>query len=322
LQNAASATLGTAPGANVVQIQDTQPPMPTDFALTSNGIKFTFSENVFVPSQISNLALSMYKNGDVNTEYKPTGVTGAGTADLTIQYGTSLGATDWAAFVYAGRNTGNAVQDRAGNVLTLEEEGTEVIFVVGRDGNNTIVLPSIPPTEIEIKGFGGNDTITGHAGTDFISGGAGADTLTGGLGKDVFNFEQGDSPVVTGLNLGNDGVNTGDTFSFANGVDRITDFTRGDRINLTRPYSDFFGNDVGYMGYTPSDGLATDQGYFVVRGNYNDSSKTFNVNTSAGSDTLIVWDGDPTGGVTQTGIVLSGVTPDKLSLGHGWIGHL
>ena len=174
----------------------------------------------------------------------------------------------------------------------------------------------------EIYGGGGNDRIIGHKGVDWISGGAGAGTLTGGLGIDDFLFDQGDSPAVTGLNLGSDGsLNTGDTFSFANGVDCITDFTRGDRTELAHPTADENGN-VRYMGSAPSNGLATNQGYFVVQGDYNANTGIFTVYTSTGSDTLIVWDGDPTGGVIQTGIVLSGVTPDKLSLGHGWIGHL
>ena len=74
--------------------------------------------------------------------------------------------------------------------------------------------------------------------------------------------------------------------------------------------------------HTPTNGQATDQSYFVVRGNYDANSKTFTVNTSTGSDTLIVWDGDPTGGVTQTAIVLDNVIPSQLDRVNGLIYHL
>jgi len=314
-----SATLGNSPGANVVQIQDTQLPEP-EFALASNGITFYFSEEAYVPSPVSSLALIMYENSYSGTHKLPNGVTGNGTPTLTIQYNTTLGPTDWATFVYGGTDDSNAFRDAVGNVV----DGG-VVFVLGGSGNNTINLDAYPHSiEIEISGYGGNDTITGHKGIDRISGGAGADTLTGGDGEDRFIFEQGDSPAVT-VNLGgNNALDNGDTFSFANGVDLITDFKKEGKeaIDLERPGSDYLGNNIVHMGPAPNNGQAADQGYFVVQGDYNANTGIFTVDTIAGSSTLIVWDGDPTGGVTQTGIVLSGVTPDKLSLGHGWIGHL
>ena len=61
----------------------------------------------------------------------------------------------------------------------------------------------------------GNDTLIGGAGNDTIYGGLGSDTLTGGAGNDVFVFT--DVAQSIGAN-----------------VDRITDFTLGDKINLTQ----------------------------------------------------------------------------------------
>lgn len=60
----------------------------------------------------------------------------------------------------------------------------------------------------------------------------------------------------------------------------------------------------------PTSGLATNQGFFLVRGGF--SGTTFTVN-NAGADTLVIYDGDSTAGVTQTGIVLSGVTLAQLN---------
>ncbi|HEY0311187.1 MAG TPA: tandem-95 repeat protein [Allosphingosinicella sp.] len=61
----------------------------------------------------------------------------------------------------------------------------------------------------------GNDTLIGGAGNDLIFGGLGSDTLTGGGGNDVFTFTDVSQSI---------GAN----------VDRITDFTLGDKIDLSQ----------------------------------------------------------------------------------------
>jgi serralysin len=59
-----------------------------------------------------------------------------------------------------------------------------------------------------LKGLAGDDVLRGLAGNDTLVGGGGADVLTGGAGRDSFVFGE---------------LGTGD---------QITDFTRGDRIDL------------------------------------------------------------------------------------------
>lgn len=44
-----------------------------------------------------------------------------------------------------------------------------------------------------------------------------------------------------------------------------------------------------------------------MQGGYNATSKVFTVNDSTGADTLIVYDGDSSAGMSQTGLVLMGV---------------
>lgn len=61
-----------------------------------------------------------------------------------------------------------------------------------------------------IYGFGGNDTINGGGGSDTINGGSGNDLLTGGAGNDKFVY---------------------DAREF--GADTITDFSGGDKIDLS-----------------------------------------------------------------------------------------
>ncbi|NNU43718.1 hypothetical protein [Ramlibacter montanisoli] len=48
------------------------------------------------------------------------------------------------------------------------------------------------------------------------------------------------------------------------------------------------------------------------------------MDTTAGTDTLIVYDGSANAGVSQTAVVLGGVTPDQLGLmaGNNWIQHI
>jgi Ca2+-binding RTX toxin-like protein len=320
LTGIASATLGTTAGANVVQIQDTQAPNPVASALTGDGMTLNFAETAYATTS---LALTMQKNG-AGTVFTPGSIDGSGTTTITVHYsGVSLGADDWAMMHYAGTDTSNSIRDAANNALVEDAGGFS--FAEGGSGNNTINLSALS-AGYDLNGNAGNDTLIGSSGNDWINGGIGADTMTGGNGSDDFNFEQGDSPLVTASNLGGDGVlNSGDTFSFANGVDRITDFASGEGLGLDLQHSDLFGNQgaPSYMGSAPATGEATDQGYFAVQGNY--SGSTFTVdNTASGHDTLLVYDGDSSAAVTQTGIVLSGVTLAELNLytGSNWISHV
>jgi len=92
----------------------------------------------------------MYKiDGNNVTKLSPIGVTGNGTPTLTIQYNTTLGPTDWVAFVYEGTSASNAFRDAAGNVLKDDHEG-EGVFVLGGSGNNTIDLSADPDPDESI----------------------------------------------------------------------------------------------------------------------------------------------------------------------------
>ena len=164
----------------------------------------------------------------------------------------------------------------------------------------------------ELEGDIGNDLLYGHAGNDNLIGGPGADYLDGGDGADHFTFEQGDSLLTSYLDNGVTGLNTGDIYNFPFGVDIIAGSgfaTAGDRIN-------FYTSDFNYLAPValsapPATGLVTDQKYFTVQGNYLNGS--FTVDTTGGKDTLVVYDGDPTSGVTQTAIVITGVIPSQLT---------
>jgi Ca2+-binding RTX toxin-like protein len=185
----------------------------------------------------------------------------------------------------------------------------------------------------DMHGGGGNDILNGLGAADRLFGDAGADTLNGGAGVDQYVFKQGDSPVVTfahsAANASATVVTTGDTFSFVAGADVITSGgfdvfgVNGDKINF---FSDganitninpMTNNGVGLL--IPGNGLVTDQQYFVVQGNY--SGNIFTVNTASGTDSLVVYDGDLSSGVTQTGLVIQGVAPSLLTQQWGQIYH-
>ena len=76
----------------------------------------------------------------------------------------------------------------------------------------------------------GDDVLTGGVGDDLLIGGMGADVLTGGEGNDVFLF--------TPASFGNGGA----------GIDGITDFAPGDRIDLSTLSSIVPGGGLSFIG--------------------------------------------------------------------------
>jgi Ca2+-binding RTX toxin-like protein len=77
----------------------------------------------------------------------------------------------------------------------------------------------------QVQGSGFNDTLTGdanantlwgYAGDDVLTGGGGGDALKGGAGNDIFIYTALSDSTVAGL-----------------GKDGITDFSTGDRIDLS-----------------------------------------------------------------------------------------
>ena len=78
-----------------------------------------------------------------------------------------------------------------------------------------------------LQGGGGNDQIFGGRGADVLSGGTGDDLMKGGLGRDVLTGGAGNDTMTGGKGH--------DTFVFGSeqtGRDVITDFHKGDTLNL------------------------------------------------------------------------------------------
>jgi Ca2+-binding RTX toxin-like protein len=315
----ASVTLGNAPGANVLEIQDGFSPEPAMVGLTANGVQLNFVEPMFAPATASALGMSLKVNG-TGTAYTPATVTGAGTSVITVQAnGLAMNATDWALVTYSGSSSANALRDTSGKLLAATDDNgnpSSFTFALGSSGNNTIDLSGYAVTGwgLDIEAGAGDDLVTGTASHDYIVGGTGADTLRGGAGEDSFQFEQGDSPVLTlNTSVATDTyMLTGATYTFAGGkVEVIENLEAGDQVWLNPPFEGVTGSPwLSMMGGTSSpgnNGLVTNQGYFGVRGTLG-ANGVFTVGTYNNSpDTLVVYDGDGSSGVSQTGFVLKGV---------------
>ena len=268
-----------------------------DFVLVSNhGITGTMIDAVGNPSTLFDPSTLGAAIGGFN---------GAGTH---IDLSTYAGSYNILAFNATGSNT--LLASIGGSWIN---SGSGADTLTGGAGNDVM------------RGGAGNDILNGFGGNDRLNGGVGADTLNGGVGADQYVFNQGDSPVVTfahsAANASATVVTDGDTFSFAAGADVITAGgfetagVNGDKINfnsdgnnITNPNPMTNANGVGLL--IPGNGLVTDQHYFVVQGNY--SGSIFTVNTTSGTDSLVVYDGDQSSAVTQTGLVIQGVAPSLL----------
>ena len=294
----AAVTLGTAAGANVLQLQDTTTPEPENFALvtgSAGGLLLEFTETVSALGAQLGTGLTLLKNG--TTAMTVTATTGVGTNAITITTSTALVDTDWV-MVRTNYNPADPArlwQDEAGNLARLAPD--DYTPVVGGNGDNTIDLSALTTglsSGFDIIGRAGNDTIVGSAQADyFIAGNLGADDLTGGAGTDTFRFDQGDSTEITSST----GSNGSYIWTFGSGVDVIRDASANEVIEL----------DGGLAVRTGDPAGVANGEYAVVRGDWAGTSSvgssTFMQN-GAGSDTLIIWDGTPGSGFSAHAIVL------------------
>ncbi|MBX9748878.1 MAG: hypothetical protein K5Q68_04610 [Roseococcus sp.] len=116
-----------------------------------------------------------------------------------------------------GNSNNNRIEGGAGNDSLHGDGGGDTLLggegndlVDGEDGNDRLEGGT---GNDNMTGDAGADTILGDAGNDTLDGGAGRDVLTGGAGRDTFLFSA----------LGD---------SAAGAPDLITDFARGDKVNV------------------------------------------------------------------------------------------
>jgi uncharacterized repeat protein (TIGR02059 family) len=307
LNGVVGVTLSNTAGQNVVQIQDTTAgnTLMRSFSSGANAVLTTTSSEDAVQYSGTITAPTILVNGIGGDVYLSSTMNGTNTH--TAQTSATLTQADWLLYT-----SGLASMDNAGN-----SNAPGSISFIGGSGDNVINAGASnigAVTSTNIYGYAGDDQITGTAVADQIYGGTGADIMSGGLGADRFRFTQGDSPLVTG-NFGADNVlNTGDMFTFAGGKADVVHGrfdvagSSGDRIQ-------FNSVNVASPTYTtmPVNGLVTNQNFYMVQGYYDAFSGSFTVDTGSGVDTLVVYDGDQTSGVTQTALVVQQHTPTMLT---------
>ena len=101
--------------------------------------------------------------------------------------------------------------DAAGGVTVLNAGRIEGDVLLSE--NDDVLDSSSGRIDGEVKGNGGNDTLTGGRREDTLDGGTGDDTLTGGDDDDVFVFRTGaDQDRVTDFEVGDDRLDVSDFF--------------------------------------------------------------------------------------------------------------
>lgn len=164
-----------------------------------------------------------------------------------------------------GTNT-TVIGSTGGNKITITDDSSNTIR--GRDGDD--VITNLGSGGGVFRGGAGSDTITGGSGSETIRGGDGRDVLMGGGGSDTLYGGQGDDAIAGGEGndfmyggagadvltggAGNDAMTGGagrDTFVFGSeqtGVDVITDFHKGDTLNLLGKQDAGIGHTVTQVG--------------------------------------------------------------------------
>jgi hypothetical protein len=188
--------------------------------------------------------------------------------------------------------------------------------VTGSDGAGGAATGGVTVTATSTGSNAGKDVINGGSGSDVLAGGAGADSITTGSGSDDVVIldgltNTGLSVVASATSFAAATVANGDTMTFANGVDVITDFTSGvDDLVVSQATVTFEATaPTTLIGATVAD-LAEDEVH-GARGDYTSSTGVWTF-SATGSDYLIaINDGTAADDslITNTNVmILTGVT--------------
>ncbi|HEX8104190.1 MAG TPA: hypothetical protein VF533_16345 [Solirubrobacteraceae bacterium] len=124
---------------------------------------------------------------DADTFDQGTAANGADTLDG--------GGSPYDRIDYSGRTTGVRIDpdDIADDGAAGEADDVRdaVEYLVGGAGDDTIVASQTRYQSFELRGNGGNDTMTGGTSYDYLYGGEGNDTMAGGEGSDDFRAGPG-----------------------------------------------------------------------------------------------------------------------------------
>jgi Ca2+-binding RTX toxin-like protein len=135
---------------------------------------------------------------------------------LSVDYGSS--------HAYSFSGLGTTLDDL---VNDLHVDGSQITLEIMLGGNDAITGSTGADV---LKGFGGDDVMRGGKGNDVLDGGVGNDRLIGGAGADRLIGGDGKDTLTGGP--GHDHFVFSAALNAATNVDRITDFSVADRIEL------------------------------------------------------------------------------------------
>jgi hypothetical protein len=247
------------------------------------------------------------------------------TGDNAVNVGTSSGTNT--ATVDASAMTANFSGDFSASIVAMtmstSTTGGTVVSGSGADtvtgtagadnittNNGSDVITSGTGNDV-IDAGGSHDTIIGSTtGTNTITGGAGGDTMTGGSAVDTYVASSTTSVTPSAISMAGATIAIGDSVTFANGVDLITNFqaTTGsmaatdDILNITDAVA---GIPTTLIGKTVTDVGGSDT--YMGNGAWDANAKTFTFSAdSIGADMLFaeVLNGTNDGIAAFTGVII------------------
>lgn len=194
-----------------------------------------------------------------------------------------------------------------GNALTSST-------VQGNAGNDTVNFAGQTGSTLTLRGGADNDTVTGGTLDDTIFGDAGNDSITGGTGDDSITTGDGNDTVLNEAATAASAtavaatIAVGNSVTFANGIDVITDFTTAnDRMNVATTTA-----IATLVGVVAATGFTIDSLMVSASGTFTAATGTFTFAADgAGPDTLIAQTGAAVADAFSNLVnfqVLSGVT--------------
>jgi len=278
-----------------------------DGALTAAALVLQDEETITFSNTLSTDDLTV--TALTSTDATSVVVTGAGDliSATAVTSGTKI------ATVNASASTG-AVTFNAGNsaVVVTATAGTGIFTFTGGLLGDAITGGTAADV---LNGGTGKDTISGGTGADAITGGIGADSMTGGSGVDTYTQSLTSSVAASGTSVAGTTLAAGDTITFANGVDVISDFTATATGDVLENSAAVVAAIATGIGQNVTTGFATATTTYFVSGSWVAASSQFIVLADGtGADTLIVLgDATPTTLAAKASmVVLVGVDTDNL----------